>query len=66
MAESIKPTHNLTACPVCSARMELMSQYAGMVSVECKPCHFSMSMTLEMWTAAKAERDAQAPPPSEG
>jgi hypothetical protein len=42
--------------------MELMSQHAGLVSVGCKPCHFSMSVTLEAWQAAKAERDALNPP----
>jgi hypothetical protein len=65
MAGRITPS-NLTACPVCGKRMELLWQHGGLVSAGCKPCHFSLSVPLETWQAAKAERDAsyQPPPPS--
>jgi hypothetical protein len=62
MAETIKP-QNLTACPVCGARMEKLSQQGGFIAAGCKPCHFSISVTTEMWAAAKAARDAMAPVP---
>jgi len=60
VAESIKP-QNLTACPVCGARMELLSRQGGLVSAGCNPCHFSITVTTDMWTAAKLARDASRP-----
>jgi len=62
MAETARPS-NLTACPVCGSRMELLSRQGGFVSAGCAPCHFSITVTLDAWKAAKAARDAAAPPP---
>ena len=42
--------------------MELLSQQGGLVAANCKPCHFSITVTTEMWKAAKLARDAERPP----
>jgi len=49
---------NLTACPICGARMELLSQQGKYVSAGCAACHLSLTVPEEQWAAAKAERAA--------
>jgi hypothetical protein len=44
--------------------MELLSQQNGFVSAGCEPCHFSLSVPLDVWKAGKAERDTSFVPPT--
>jgi hypothetical protein len=52
---------NVTSCPVCNQRMELLSRLRGYVTVGCWPCRVTLTVPGKIWDAARVDGDDARP-----
>lgn len=56
ISESATVRLDLTKCPVCGFRMQLLSQNREYVSLGCDPCHVSVSLSKPAWELLTTRR----------
>lgn len=59
ISESSTVRLDLTKCPVCGFRMQLLSQNLDYVSLGCDPCHVSVSLARPVWELLTTRRGDQ-------